>query len=391
MKLKDIQENVENLGGDGWLFFDIHERDKIAYKILELDGSRLTTRRWFYFIPKSGEPIKLVSKIEQNRLNELPGKTVVYVSWKDMRAKLSEMLKTTKNVFMQYSPYNNIPLISCVDAGTVELIRSFGVEVMSSANLVQLFEARIDREGFLLHEQAGIKIQKIKDLSFDFIRDSLNSGKHITECDVQAYILDLFEKENLTCDGLLPIVAINEHASDPHFEVSKDGSFQIKEGDKVMIDLWARINVPKGIYYDITWCGYVGNNPPKDYVDLFNIVMQARDAAKKFITYKMNNSETIYGWQVDDVCRGYITEKGFGEYFIHRTGHSIHTSVHGNGANMDNLEMNDEREIVAETCFSIEPGIYKEDIGVRSEINIFIDKNRRVVVVGEEQNALILI
>lgn len=273
----------------------------------------------------------------------------------------------------------------------VELIRSFGVNVISSATLVQMFEARLDERQIELHRIAGNKICRIKDEAFEKIVRAIKSKITISEYEVQSFIMKQFEQNNLTCDGILPIVAVNSHAANPHFELTTENSLPIQNNDRVLIDLWARENIPNGIYYDITWCGYMGTKPPDLYSHLFNIVVNARKRAKDFIIERIAKQEPIQGWEVDDVCRSYITSEGYGDYFLHRTGHSIHTEVHGNGVNIDNLETKDDREIIPGSCFSIEPGIYKGDIGVRSEISVLLDHNRNVAVVGEEQENLICI
>lgn len=391
MNLDKIQRDILHFGGDGWLFCDIENRDKIAYRILNIDSNILTTRRWFYFIPMNGEPVKIVHKIEKMRLDSLPGRTLTYVRWQELHNLISKILVGHNRIFMQYSPLNNLPLISFVDAGTVDLVRSFGIEVVSSADLIQIYEARLDEEQISLHVDAGHKVQKIKNQAFNFIGDSVKKGVPITEFDVQSYILQQFEIESLTCEGLNPIVAVNEHAADPHFEPTVNNSFTIKYGDRILIDLWAKIDTPKGIYYDITWCGYVGDRVSKEYIRLFQIAVEARNKAKQFILDSFNAGKIIYGWEVDDVVRNIMKHNKLEDFIIHRTGHSIHTSVHGNGANLDNLETKDDRRIIAGTCFSIEPGIYKEGIGVRSEINVLVDNLGDVRIVGEEQEHLIQI
>lgn len=391
MDVPEIQRSLRDSAIDGWLFYDVHNRDQIACNILGLDQNKLTTRRWYYLIPSSGRPVKVVHRVEKQRLAELSGDMIMYSSWRELHDVLREILRTCKKVAMQYSPFNNIPSIAYVDAGTVELIRSFDVEVVSSANLVQLFEARVDEKGVALHREAGEKVQKIKDRAFELIIDAVKSSRRITEYDVQQFILNQFARGNLTCESFPPLVAVNEHAADPHFEVAPRDAYEIRRDDRVLIDLWAKVTVPDGIYYDITWCGYMGEAPPEEYVTIFGIVVQARKLAKNFIIKRLKQSQKIFGWQVDDVCRDYISEKGYGDYFTHRTGHSIHTQIHGNGVNIDNLETRDDREIIPGTCFSIEPGIYKDDIGARSEISVLIDSDRSVIVVGEEQEYLILL
>lgn len=389
-KVKAIQKALQEYNIDGWLFCDFHNRDAIAHKILNIDEKKLSTRRWYYLIPADGQPVKIVHVIEKEYLSHLPGDTLIYSSWKELHKILNNSLKQCKKVAMQYSAYNNLPNISYVDAGTVELIKSFNVEVVSSANLVQLFLAKLSKEQILLHKKAGEKVQKIKDMAFEFIFDSIKSQKRITEYDVQQFILRKFNEENLTCESLHPIVAVNSHAANPHFQPIPENAFEIRKGDRILMDLWAKINVPEGVYYDITWCGYAGKNPPREYVKIFKIVVEARNLAKNFIIEKLEKGEKVCGWEVDDVVRKYITEKGYGKYFTHRTGHSIDTSVHGSGVNLDNFETKDEREIIPGICFSIEPGIYKGNIGVRSEINMVIDYDKKPIVVGEEQEELVL-
>lgn len=390
MKLISIQKALHNYGIDGWLFYDYENRDPIAYKILSLDQSMLTTRRWYYLIPSEGVPIKLVHAIEKNRLSELSGNTMIYSSWAELHSRLAEMLKGRKRIAMQYSPYNDIPSIAYVDAGTIELIKSFNVDIISSANLIQLFGATLTEENIFLHKKAGEKVQKIKNNAFELIFDAIRSGKRITEYDVQHFILEEFINENLTCEGLKPIVAVNSHAANPHFEIDSKNPSEIKEDDRILIDLWAKVDVPEGVYYDITWCGFVGENPAKKYVELFDIVVHARNLAKNYIIEKLETGESVLGWEVDDIARDYISEKGYRDYFTHRTGHSIDTKVHGSGVNIDNFETKDYREITSGTCFSIEPGIYKGDIGVRSEINVLIDRNKNIVIEGAEQEGLLL-
>jgi len=334
--------------------------------------------------------MKLVHRVEQGRLDTLPGNTVVYVGWKELHEQLKSLLDGSRRIFMQYSPMNNIPMVSCVDAGTVELIRSFGKDVLSSAELVQFFEARLDDAGAASHRAAGMKVQRIKDDAFQLIIRSIKANRRITEYDVQQFILAEFDRENLTCDGSPPMVGVNQHAADPHFEVSPTGSSVIKEDDRVLIDLWARENLTQGIYYDITWCGFMGRKPDEEYRHLFEIVATARSRTKQFIAQRIAGRQPVYGWEADDACRNYIAERGYGDFFLHRTGHSIHRSVHGNGANLDNLETKDERQIIWGSCFSIEPGIYKDGVGVRSEIDVLVDGQGNVSVVGPEQDKLIL-
>lgn len=392
MDIARVQTEIGKQALDGWLFYDFCNRDAMAYEVLELEFGKFTTRRWFYFIPVKGEPTKIVSAVEAGKLDSLPGKKVIYRSWRQLQQALRETLANHPKVAMNYSPRGNIPYVSVVDGGTVELVRSLGVEVVSAANLLQLFEALIDEAGYQSHLRAGAKIQKIKDEAFIFIRDAVRAGRALTEYDVQQYIVRRFAEEGLTDDGEHPIVGVNEHPADPHFEPRPDNTYVIKHGDTLLIDLWARENQAHAIYYDITWCGYVGAQPPLQYVEIFDVVRRARNAARDFIRAKFQRGERCYGYEVDDVCRQVVEAAGYGEFFVHRTGHSIGHAVHGNGVNMDNLETHDDREIMPGVCFSIEPGIYLPGkMAVRSEINAFITPDYQVVVAGEEQEQLILL
>lgn len=392
INIERIQQEIRKQDMDGWLFYDFHNRDAMAYRILRLAFNKFTSRRWYYFIPVEGEPRKLVSGVEPSKLDSLPGKKTIYRAWGDQHRLMQELLKGSGKVAMQYSPNNNIPYVSMVDAGTVELIRSFGVEVVSSANLVQVFEAVIDEKGYQAHLQAGKKVQKIKDEAFDVIRRNIKKGEPVSEYEVQKFIVKRFHDEGLTDDGDHPIVGVNDHPADPHFEPTIQNSYVIKRGDTLLIDLWARLDREDGIYYDITWCGFIGDQPPDKYREIFYAVRDARNAARDFIREKFARQQKCYGYDVDDVCRGVVIKAGYGDYFVHRTGHSIGHEVHGNGVNIDNFETKDERELVPGICFSIEPGIYLPgEMAVRSEINVFITKEREVVVAGEEQEELILI
>ncbi|MFA4906721.1 MAG: M24 family metallopeptidase, partial [archaeon] len=260
------------------------------------------------------------------------------------------------------------------------------------ANLVQTFEAIIDEEGYRLHLQAGEKVQRIKDEAFALIDRTIRAKEKITEFEVQQFIVNRFRKEGLTDDSDHPIVGVNEHPADPHFEPKEASSYVLKQGDTVLIDLWARENCDKGIYYDITWCGYIGKQPPAKYIEIFGVVRDARNAARDFIRNKFAQGERCFGYEVDDACRNVVVKAGYGDQFVHRTGHSIGHEVHGNGVNIDNLETKDERELVPGICFSIEPGIYLAgEMAVRSEINVFITLDRQVVVAGKEQEDLILL
>jgi Xaa-Pro aminopeptidase len=392
MDLKRIQDALKQSGAEGWLFYDFHNRDAIAYKVLGLDFGKFTSRRWFYWIPTDGEPVRLAHKVEPTKLDSLPGGKITYLGWKELHQVLPKVLGNAKRIAMQISPLAAIPYVSIVDAGTVDLIRSFGVEVISSANLVQIFEAVIDEAGYRSHLTAGKKIQGIKDDAFKRIGEFVRKNRNLNEYDLQQWIISRFEEEGLDCMKEFPIVGINDHPADPHFEPKSKGSYKFKKGDKVLIDLWAKLKKPGSIFYDITWCGFVGSNPPNKYEEIFNVVRDARNTAVAFVREKFSKGSPCFGYEVDDVCRKVVQKAGYGDFFIHRTGHSIGEVVHGNGVNIDNLETKDDRQLVPGICFSIEPGIYLEgEMAVRSEINVFITPSREVVVAGQEQESLVLI
>jgi len=389
MKIVKIQEELLKRGIDGWLFYDFHNRDLLAYSILGLDKDKLHTRRWYYFIPAKGECKKLVHSIESDVLDQLPGEKYIYLPWQQQQNLLKKILEGSKKIAMQYSPMNAIPYISIVDGGTIDLIRSFGVEVISSADLVQIFEACISKDAYESHREAGKLIHKILNLAWDEIKKRTIGKKKFTEYDIQQFMIEEFEKANLSWEDGAPIVAVNENAANPHYEPTESSSKVIKEGDLILIDLWAKLKKPGSIYYDITWVAALSGEIKREHREVFEIVKAARDLAVQYIGDKFERNECVYGWQVDDVVRNYISEKGYGKYFLHRTGHCIGTSVHGNGVNIDNLETKDERMLMPGILFSIEPGIYLKDFGIRSEINVYINEKGEIIVSGEKQEEII--
>jgi len=392
MDVQAIQGALKEAGFDGWLFCDFHNRDPIAYRVLGMDFGKFTSRRWFYYIPTQGEPVRLIHRVEPIKLDSLPGEKRFYLAWEQLHASLKEILGAPKKIAMQYSPLNNIPYVSMTDGGTVDLIRSFGHEIVSSADLVQIFEAVIDEAGYQSHIEASKKVYQIKDEAFQQIENALQSGKSVTEYEIQQFIVQRFDEEGMTCDGENPIVWVNDHPANPHFEPTEENTYTIKKGDTILIDLWARDKAEGSIWADITWCGFAGSNPPEEYVKIFFIDRDARKAGLAFIQDRFTKGEACYGWEVDDAVRNVIRDAGYGEYFIHRTGHSIGTEVHGNGVHIDNLETKEQRQLIPGICFSIEPGIYLEGkMAVRTEIDVFITLDSKVVVAGPEQEDLILL
>lgn len=381
--LQRIQQTLRELDLDAWLFFDHHYRDPIAYQVLQLPSNLMPSRRWYYLIPRDGEPQSLVHRIESRMLDSLPGQKHVYSGWRTHQEGLASLLFGMKRVAMQYSPGCAIPYVSMVDAGTHELIRSFGVDVISSADLVQIFHATLTEPMIASHFDAGVKMDKIRKAAFA----KVSSGEPLTEWQLHNWMREQFERESLFTDHG-PIVAVNAHAADPHYEPSAASSLPIQRGDLLLIDMWAKNNTPGSVYYDITWTGYCGTDVPTEIDNVFTIVKTARDAAFERVRTAREAGETIHGFDVDDAARDVILAAGFGEWFVHRTGHSITEDVHGTGANMDNLETHDDRQILPNTLFSVEPGIYLENFGIRSEFNV-LAKPGTAVTTGEVQAALL--
>lgn len=388
MDIQAIQAVLKEHGLDGWLFYDFHNRDPIACTILGLDPQAMATRRWYYFIPAEGEPRKLVHSIERGKLDSLPGEKHIYLPWPQQHELLNGILGGAKKVAMQYSPMNAIPYVSLVDGGTIELVRSFGVEVISSADLVQQFEARLTQQQYESHLEAGTVMHAICDFAFGEIARRVKAGETPTEYEIQQLMLEKYRENGMAWHDD-PIVAVNEHAGDPHFEPTPENTLNITQDDLVLIDLWAKKDSPGAIYYDITWMGYLGAEIPAQVTEIFDVVKGGRDAAVAFLEERFGAGQDVFGWEVDDVTRNFIKDRGYGEYFIHRTGHSIGEEVHGNGVNIDNLETKDERKIAPGNCFSIEPGVYTEQLGVRSEIDVFISYDNEVIVTGPKQEEVL--
>jgi len=387
MNLPAIQAALRETHNDCWLFYDHHHRDPIAYHLLGLPEKMMVTRRWFYAVPANGEPVKLVHRIESHHLDSLPGNKTEYSAWQELWQNLEAMLKPYHKVVMQYSPNNQIPYISLVDAGMLELVRSFGKEIVTSANLVARFEATLTEAQMDSHLKARDAIDKITAAFFQEVgRRTRNGGTH--EFEMQQWIMEAFKRESLVTEDP-PNVSVNAHSGDPHYEPTSATSAPIKQGDFVLLDIWAKCNEPDSVYYDITWTGVIGM-PSDKQRQVFEIVRDARDVGIRTVQQAFEAKRKICGWEVDQAVRDFITGKGYGQYFIHRTGHSIGRDIHANGANLDNLETKDDRDILPNTCFSVEPGIYLPEFGVRSEINMLI-RNGKGEVTGRVQNELVLI
>ena len=367
---------------DGWLFYDFRGSDPLAYRVLLLDPLRHVTRRWYYWIPATGTPVKLLHRIEPHVLAELPGEDQLYVSWEQQQALLASMLKSSRRIAMQYSPLNAVPYVSRVDAGTIELIRSFGVDVVSAADLVQRFEAVWTEAQLDSHQYAVTALRRIVDEAFAHVGSSLKAGRSLTEYDLQQFILGRIQDAGMVTSSA-PIAAVNAHSADPHYGPTAAASSPVLRDSLVLIDLWAKRREPGAVYGDITWTGFTASEVPARHREIFECVRQGRDAALSFVQHRVAAGQFPFGWEVDEVCRQTISKAGYGEQFVHRTGHSIGEEVHGNGANIDNLETQESRRLMPRTCFSIEPGIYLPDeFGIRSELDVYVSE-REAVVYGQ--------
>ncbi|MFZ0036480.1 MAG: M24 family metallopeptidase [Candidatus Acidiferrales bacterium] len=385
--IQAIQQELRASRFDGWLFYDHHRRDPIASRILGLPAEGLATRRWYYFIPSRGEPRKLVHRIEAGMLDSLPGRKFEYSSWEEQHKLLGRVMGSAKTVAMQYSPLNNIPYIGLVDAGTVEVVRKLGKKVVSSGDLVQKFEASWSPEQLESHLAAGKLVDQITKDAFARAGSFVRSGKAHTEYELQQWIQEQFEAHALySPDG--PVAAVQPNNGNPHYEPKPNGSKKIQAGDLLLLDVWAKLKRPGSVFYDITWVGYLGDRVPEKYAKIFAIAKEARDRAVQFVKESVAAGKVIHGWEVDRASREVIRKAGYGKYFVHRTGHSIGQDVHGNGANMDGLETRDDRRIVPHTCFSIEPGIYQPEFGIRTEVNVYVG-DREARTTGAVQEAII--
>jgi Xaa-Pro aminopeptidase len=386
--LDAVQSALRRFDLDGWLLAEFRGSNVLARRVLGIDGKPLTSRRMFYAVPADGPPRKLVHRIEPGVLDHLPGEKTVFLRWQELEAGLAALVQGMRRVAMEFSPRNAIPYVAKVDAGTVALVRAAGVEVVSSGDLIQLFEATWDDDQWQMHREAEKVTTSAYDVVWSLIAQKTRGGGATSECEVQGAILDHFRRHGLTWDHG-PIVGVGPHSGDPHFEPDPNNDTPIKQGDFVLVDLWGKLDKPRSVYSDLTRVGFVGETVPPKYVAIFAVVARARDAAIAKVREAFGSGTTLHGWEVDDAARRVIEEAGYGPAFVHRTGHSIGQEVHGNGANMDNLETHDERLVLPRTCFSIEPGIYLPEFGVRSEVDVFIDAENQVHVTGGLQTEVV--
>jgi len=375
--IKEIQGDLRAAKLHGWLFCDFRERDPIALRILGLPPG-MRTRRWYYFVPAKGIPRKLVHKIEAESLAALPGETLYYAGQEELRKNLGRLFGRSGKIAMQYSPMNEIPYVAMVDAGTIELVRSCGAKVVSSADLVQKYEACWSPEQLTSHLEAGKDIDRIVRGAFQEAANAVRNRAAFNEYDLKRWILREFEAAGIWAEEG-PDIAVNAHASDPHYGPTPESAAPIREGDLLLLDVWGKKKAPGSVYYDITWMGFLGAKVPEKFAKVFCVVRDARDKAVELIQRSISAGKPLQGWQVDKAARSVIEKAGYGKYFFHRTGHSIGEKVHGNGANMDGLETRDVRRLIPNTCNSIEPGIYLPEFGMRSEVNVYIgEKEARV-------------
>ena len=382
--LAAVQSAIRAAQFDGWLLYDFRGLNNLALRVVGLPEKKLLSRRWFYFVPANGEPKKLVHAIEPASLDGLPGTNkTVYRRWQELEAGVGALVAGAKAVAMEYSPRNGNPYIGRVDAGTIELVRSFGTEVVSSGDLIQQFEATWDDEQEAMHFAAEKVTAEAYGVAYRFIADEIRVKGQTTEVAVQARIMKHFADCGCTTYSP-PIVGVGPHSGDPHFDTNVATDSPIRKGDFVLIDLWAKLDKPRAVYSDLTRAVYVGETVPEKYTKIFNIVAAARDAAIAKVKDAFAKGEVLVGSTVDNACRDVIEAAGYGKYFTHRTGHNIGQEVHGNGAHIDGLETKEDRRIMKRTCFSVEPGIYLPEFGVRSEINVYIDAKGAVHVTGGE-------
>ncbi|HZY61421.1 MAG TPA: M24 family metallopeptidase [Edaphobacter sp.] len=387
MDIAAIQAALREQKFDGWLFYDHHHRDPLAYRILGLGEGMHVTRRWFYLVPAQGEPKKLVHRIESGRLDALPGEKMVYSSWQELESRLEAMLGGSRRVAMQYSPRNAIMYVSLVDAGTVELLREMGKEIVSSANLVSQFDAVLTEEQIATHFAAQKKLDRILEEGWKEIGRRVR-GSGTDEFAMVEYLAEAMRKEGLAWEHG-PNVSVGPNSADSHYEPTAANSKPILRGDFVLIDIWAKLDRADACYYDITWTGVVDREPTEREQAVFATVRDARDAAIRSVESAFASGKPLAGWQADDAARAVIRGAGLGEWFTHRTGHNIGVELHGNGANLDNLETHDERLILQNTCFSVEPGVYfPGEFGVRSEVNM-MTRSGRAEVTGRVQTELV--
>jgi Xaa-Pro aminopeptidase len=385
-----VQESLRSDGLDGWLLYDFNGSNPIAARLAGLgNGSHMTTRRWYYLIPASGSPRALVHAIERHNLDALPGEKQIYAGREQLASGLNSLLRGVNRVAMEYSPQGAIPYLSRVDAGTAEMIRARGVEIVSSGDLVQRFEATWTPAQYAQHMRASDALHRIKDRAFDTVRRALQQGKRITEYDVQQQMLQWFADEGLASDSA-PDVALGANAGNPHYLPLRETAAVIVPDQVLLLDLWGKLREPGAVFADITWVGFTGAQVADEPARAFDTIVRARDAALALVEEAAMTGRELHGWEVDRAARNVLEQSGYGAHILHRTGHSLGETVHGNGVHLDDYETHDDRRILPGTGFTIEPGLYFDTFGVRTEINVF-RRERDAVVSGPRQMSLVLL
>jgi Xaa-Pro aminopeptidase len=387
LDVQAIQAALRADGLDGWLLYDFQGVNPIARALAGLGGSRkMTTRRWYYLIPASGTPRKLVHRIEAHTLDAVPGDATPYAGHESLRDGLARLLDGCRRVAMEYSPRCAIPYLSRVDGGTLEQVRACGVDVLSSGDLVQQFMARWSDEAVATHREAAAALYRIKDRTFEALRHA-STGGALTEYALQQQMVEWFADEGLVSDAA-PVVAAMENAGDPHYQPSDTRSRAIRPNELVLIDLWGKIETPGAVYADISWVGFTGADVPADMTRAFDAVVRARDAAADLVQARVRSGEPVRGFEVDRAARAVLVEAGYAEAILHRTGHSLGETVHGQGVHMDDYETHDERRLLPGTGFTLEPGVYFKSFGMRSEINVLVGDGD-IEVTGARQMEII--
>lgn len=388
-KIKKAQLYLKEQNIDGWLLYYFDHNNPFALDFLEVAKDQHLTRRFFYWIPKQGEPIQLVHAIEPDALGSVPGKKRIYQKWQSLQTHLQEILQDAKVVAMEYSPCNRLPYISKVDAGTVEMVKQCNVDVVSSASFLQHFTSVMTEKQKASQKLAGQILHHIAEETFDFLEKCLKEKTLISEYKLQEWIIEKIESHHLTIDGHPPICAFGVHTADPHYTPTKEGSFILEANQPILLDIVARQKDPKSIYGDITRMGFSGEKPPQKLLELFQLALKAQDDAFCFIQNKIQKGEVVKGYEADKVARDVIEKAGFGQYFTHRTGHNIYQTLHGPGAHLDGFETMDDRALISDTCFTIEPGIYLPgDMGVRVEYDVVIHSNGILEITSGVQNSI---
>lgn len=388
VKIKEAQQAMMDQHIDGWLLYDFHGMNDLAREFLHIPQEEHLTRRFFYWIPAKGEPLKIVHAIEPHALDHLPGKKEIYLKWQTLEEILKSTLKGIKSTAMEYSPKNAVPYVSKVDGGIIDLIRDCGTTVVSSASFIQNFTCLLDDEQLITHLEAAQVLDDTVSRAWDVISSALKEGRTLTEYDMQQWILREFDKRGCVTSGT-PICAVNAHAADPHYYPQEKSSSAIKKGDFILIDIWCKKKTPRAIFADICRVGVAAKEPTSRQNEIFQIVRKAQKEATDFLQRRYSSGKEVKGWEVDAVSRKVIVDAGYGEFFTHRTGHNIYTHSHGPGANLDSLETMDVRPLIPRMCFSVEPGIYiPEELGVRLEHDVYISPESGIQITGGFQDEI---